>query len=152
MHFARIGDRGDCMPPRREVLGHGFRVLVLPDVHRLPTDLDELGVVAPIPRYVGSQLLRPPPPSVRLRRHHVLGTRMPVAAVNEHRYPQPREHEIGASREIASLKPEPDTPTVECAAQSSLGFRVLRPLARHKCTDLFRGRRRAIRPTDHEVH
>lgn len=94
MRTARIQDRGACMPPRREVFGHNLRVPVPPDVNWLPPDLDELGIVASVPRNAGRNLLCPPS-GVRLRRNHVLTAGIPIAAFDEHRRPQPRHYEIG---------------------------------------------------------
>lgn len=151
MDLARLDDGRTCVPPRREMLGCYLWVVVFPNMNRLPSDLYKLGVVHPIPRRVGGKLLRPPC-GVRLGLHHVLRTRMPKAAVNEHRYPQPGKYEIGSSWEIASMKPETNTATVKRATQSPLGSSVLRPLARHEYTDPLRRRlRTSIRPTDHGV-
>jgi hypothetical protein len=145
----RVRACGVCMPRRREVFGHDHRVPVLPDASWLALDLDELGIVVPASCHVGCEFLRLPH-RVRLRRNYVLSAGVPMAAVDEHRHPQPRQLEIGLTLKLAGVKTEPATAATAHSAQPSLGPPLFRPLTGHQ--NLFRGHRRTpIRPTDHGI-
>ncbi len=142
---------GSRNPASSHYVRDSIRVLVLPDVQRLPTDFTKADVVASITGDVGSEL-RCPPFAIRLRTHAVLRAGVPETAVNEHCKSKPRHHEIGPPGEVSSVEPEPHPACVQSSAQFHLWPRVPDPLTRHEGADLIRGSLGAVaRPRHPEV-
>ncbi|MPM03424.1 hypothetical protein SDC9_49691 [bioreactor metagenome] len=56
---------------------------------------------------------------------------MPITAMHENNRPKPRENQIGRSGQILAMQPEPETETVQLAAQGELGLGIHSSNARH---------------------
>jgi len=51
--------------------------------------------------------------------------------MHENNRPKPRENQIGRSGQILAMQPEPETETVQLAAQGELGLGIHSSNARH---------------------
>jgi len=137
-------------PSFGKLVGDDLRIFVLPDVQRFPPHRGELGVVAPVSLDVAVELPFPPL-GVRLRNGHVLGTRVPIATVDEHRHAKTAEHEVRSARQVGAVSPIPHTASVKSAPQPPLRAGISPPLSRHEDPHLLGGRGwPRLRLIDHE--
>ena len=78
------------------------RQLVLPDPQHAPALRPQRACHQPVARLVRGELL-PPERRIVSRFRGVLRTRVPEAAIHEHRQPQLGKHEVGTDAESSSL-------------------------------------------------
>lgn len=119
------------------------RLLVLPHTDDQPPLRSQRPIVADIPLPIRLELLSPPA-GVRLGLDRVVGTAMPEAAVDLHRYASTGEHNVGTTRQAFHVHSKSQSPSVEFPADGKLRLGAGGPLPGHEGGHLRAGCRRSI--------
>lgn len=103
----------DALPPHSaNAHGRFARILVFPDMYRLPSELRQLVILASITSDVLLKLASPPS-RVVLRSGSMLRATVPEATVDEHRDPSSSKGHIGGSRHTPQVHPVPEAELVQ---------------------------------------
>lgn len=120
------------------------RLLVLPEPKHDPPQAAEAFACVPVPRYVRSDLPSPVP-CIRLRRHEMLRTPVPIAPVDEHRDAATREHDVRPAPQVLAVRGVVSAVTqarsVEKAAHSQLRPGFAASVSQHRPPRILTARR-----------
>lgn len=127
--------RGANAESRTDGGGHSVRILVLPEPQDGPALVFQEAIRLAVSLPIGHDL-RTPVRGIGLRWSVVLGTPVPEAAIDEHRYPRPGENDVGAPTSVDHRRSEIDTVSqaarVQETSHGQLRRRVPTPVAAHR--------------------
>jgi hypothetical protein len=124
-------------PSGGKAVSNSLRVLMFPDVNRLPAALTQLGIGALVPSNRLLELFLPPF-RVGFWIRPVFRTGMSEAAIHEHGYPKTDQHDIGSTWQVSPVQTEANSSSMQGGANCHLWPGVSGSLGGHEPADSLR--------------